>query len=66
MKQTPMISVGGAARKLNMSQPTIQKALDNLVKLGIVKEVTGKRRNRMYLYHRYLHILSEGTEPLPP
>ena len=35
-----------------------------LEKLGIVRELTGKRRNRLYGYDRYLEILSEGTEPL--
>jgi hypothetical protein len=32
--------------------------------LGIVKELTGGRRNRVFSYDRYLAILNEGTEPL--
>jgi hypothetical protein len=32
--------------------------------LGIVKELTGGRRNRVFAYDRYLAILNEGTEPL--
>ena len=32
---------------------------------GIVREITGKRRQRVYAYTDYLAILSEGTEPLP-
>ena len=35
-----------------------------LVNLGIVREVTGKRRHRIYEYTSYLKILDEGTEPL--
>ncbi len=32
--------------------------------LGIAREITGKKRNRIFAYDRYLTILSEGTEPL--
>ncbi len=28
----------------------------------IVREIPGKARNRVYIYERYLAILSEGTE----
>jgi ribosomal protein S25 len=35
-----------------------------LENLGIVRELTGRRRSRVYTYDRYLAILSEGTEPL--
>jgi hypothetical protein len=33
-----------------------------LVDLGVARELTGKRRNRLFLYDRYLAILNEGTE----
>jgi Fic family protein len=66
LKRTPMVAVPLIAKKLGLSQPTIQKALDNLFELKIVKEATGKRRSRVYSYHHYLRILEEGTEPLPP
>ena len=66
LKRTPMVAVPLIAKKLGMSQPTIQKALDHLSELNIVKEVTGRRRSRVYSYDRYLRILEEGTEPLQP
>ena len=34
-----------------------------LVEQGIARELTGKRRNRLFVYDRYLAILNEGTEP---
>jgi hypothetical protein len=34
-----------------------------LEKLGIVHELTGRQRNRLFVHDRYLQILSEGTEP---
>ena len=35
-----------------------------LLRLGIARELTGRRPNRIFAYDRYLAILSEGTEPL--
>jgi hypothetical protein len=35
-----------------------------LTELGIVREVTGRRRDRVFVYDEYVRILSEGTEPL--
>jgi hypothetical protein len=31
-------------------------------KLGIVNEITGARRNRLYSYISYMKILNKGTE----
>ena len=30
--------------------------------MDIVRELTGRRRNRLFVYDRYLAILKEGTE----
>ena len=64
LQKAPLLSVPAAAKRLGISQPTIQKSLDHLQKLGIVREITGKRRRRLYEYTSYLKILDEGTEPL--
>ena len=47
-----------------MTFPTATKGIASLVALGIARELTGRRRNRVFAYHRYLAILNEGTEPL--
>ena len=60
----PLTKIGPAARDLKLSIPTVTSALETLTKLRIAKESTGKRRDRLFAYPRYLHILSEGTEPL--
>lgn len=49
----------------NLSLPTANSSLKQLVTLGIVKEITGKARNKIYVYQKYLDILSEGATPLP-
>jgi hypothetical protein len=33
--------------------------------LKLFKEVTGKARNKIYTYQKYLDILSEGSEAIP-
>jgi Fic family protein len=64
MQRKPVASIGVAAKSLKLSVPTITVALHHLVRLGVVEEITGKRRDRLFTYSRYFNIVSEGTEPL--
>lgn len=64
LQERAMTSIKGAATKLGLSTPTIIAALHHLEQLGVAREQTGKRRNRLFVYDAYLKILSEGTEPL--
>jgi len=59
-----IFSIPRAARRLDLSQPTVTAAMRHLAKLGIVREMTGRRRSKLYAYHAYLKILSEGAEPI--
>ncbi len=38
--------------------------MQKLVEIGIVRELTGQRRNRVFAYGAYLDILSEEGKPL--
>ena len=58
-------SIPRTAAELNLSGPTVASAFEHMQRLGIVKEVTGRARDRLYMYSEYLRILSEGTDPLP-
>jgi hypothetical protein len=40
----------------------VAKALQHIVKLGMVRETAGKQRHQLFTYHRYLEILNRGTE----
>jgi Fic family protein len=51
-----------AQKELKMSFPAINKAMANLTKLGLVRELTGKQTYRVFAYDPYLKILNEGTE----
>jgi Fic family protein len=60
-----VFSIPEAAHRLNLSEVTIGKAAGHLERLGIVREATGRPRNRLYVYSEYLNILQEGTEEQP-
>ncbi len=47
-----------------VSLPTANKSLHHLRELGIVREITGKARNKIYVYQKYLDILNEGAGPI--
>lgn len=64
LKKIPQASMSVIVNALQISAPTAIKALQSLEALGIAKEITGKQRDRVYVYRKYLDILAEGTEPL--
>jgi Fic family protein len=64
LERQPVIGITRAAQKSGVTPPTATRAIQALQDLGIVREVTGQRRNKLYAYTRYIDILSEGTEPL--
>jgi Fic family protein len=47
--------------RLKSSKPTVQRALNHLIRLGIIVEVSGKKRRRRYAYRAYLSILTRDT-----
>ncbi len=63
MKARPITSMTEACRATGLSFPAASAGMEILVGLGIARELTGKRRNRLFVYDRYLGILNEGTEP---
>lgn len=64
-QQNPYLTSNLLVERTGLSAPTVNAALADLERLGIVEEVTGRRRGRVFGYRRYLAILSEGTDPLP-
>jgi Fic family protein len=63
LQRRPLQTIGLASRSTGLSAPTVTEALLHLVRLGIVEEVTGRKRRRIYVYRRYLKELEQGTEP---
>jgi Fic family protein len=62
LKARPVTSLPEVVRATGLTAPTVGSAMEGLVSLGVARELTGKRRNRVFAYDRYLAILNEGTE----
>ncbi len=63
LQRRPVISVPQLGEELPLSRPTITSALGRMAELGIVREITGKRRDRLFVYAEYFDALTEATEP---
>lgn len=63
LKKHPQTSVQLLSQKLKMTAPTARSALNSMKDLSILEEVSGQKRNKVYVYRQYLTILEEGTEP---
>ncbi|MCY4590034.1 MAG: Fic family protein [Alphaproteobacteria bacterium] len=66
LQQNPIVTSNVLVEKTGLTAPTVNASLADLERLGIVTEVTGRRRGRVFSYRAYLDILNEGTAPLPP
>ncbi len=64
LRQRPILSLPQLCQLTAMTFPTANKTMAQLVAAGIARELTGRRRNRVFSYDAYLSILNEGGEPL--
>lgn len=64
LRQRPISSLRQIGKSTDISFPTASKAVLALVEIGIARELTGQRRNRVFVYDAYLNILNEGGEAL--
>jgi len=64
LQSMPLITISRASQETTISVPTVTAALARLEELGIVREITNKRRDKLYSYERYIQLLNEGTEPI--
>lgn len=62
LQKQPVVTVPRLVSRFGFTGPTANAALRVLIDLGIVREMTGYRRNRVFAYAEYLRILNEGTE----
>lgn len=58
----PIVSVAFARTQLEVSKPTAGRAVEALERAGVLVETTGKKRDRSWVYQRYLDRLRVGTE----
>ena len=48
----------------DVSLPSVNASLAALQDAGIVREMRGRKQDRVFAYEAFLKILTEGTEPL--
>ena len=64
LRDRPLANLNALTERTGVSYPTVARAVEALETLGIVREITGRKRERVFAYTRYLALLNEGTEPL--
>jgi Fic family protein len=64
LQKKPITGVRELEHALGLTYPTVAAALGRMAMLGIVRELTGYARNRVFAYQPYVALLSEGGEPL--
>lgn len=60
LQRHPFNDIAKIAEQCHITVPTATKSIKHLMDLGIVNEVTGKGRHRVFAYKKYLDILNEG------
>ena len=64
LMRRPILTIREIERQSGLSRSAAASATEDLVRLQMVREITGRRRDRIFTYAEYLDILSEGAEPL--
>ncbi len=62
LQRQPIATAASLGAATGLTPATVNKALAHLERIGIVTELTSKRRGRVFCYRRYVDILNEGME----
>lgn len=57
LQKNPITDTSKIRESCSISLPTVLRALDSLQKLGIIREITGKERHKIFVYEKYLSLL---------
>ena len=58
----PYVSVNNVAKEFNISFQSASTLVSQFEKTEILEEITGRKRDKRYVYAEYVNILSEGTQ----
>lgn len=58
-KKLPQLSVPSLVKSHNFHPTTARTALEALTKAGVIQEISGKKRDRVYVYKNYLALLED-------
>lgn len=64
LRARPLARINELAARTGVAYPTAARAVEALARVGIVREITGRSRDRIFAYDGYISILNEGGEPL--
>lgn len=64
MRQRPIATANWLVAQTDLSPATVNKALAHLEDLGIIEELTARKRNRLFRYSGYMALLERGIDPL--
>ncbi len=62
LQQKAIVNATNAAQILDVTIPTARAALKNLKELGIVHDISGSGKERLYIYTALIDLLEKGTE----
>jgi Fic family protein len=62
LMERPIATSGWVVKKAGLTPATVNKSLSHLERLGIVRELTAQKRNRLFSYAGYIEIMKRGTE----
>jgi cell filamentation protein, protein adenylyltransferase len=61
LERRPLASIAHLSSATGLTVPTVTAALGRLQEAAIVRELTGRRRRRVFAYDTYLRLLNEET-----
>ena len=62
-QERPLFTIKELEDKTKLGNSVIASGIKVLEDFGVVSEISGKRRGKIFVYTEYLNILNEGTEP---
>ena len=62
LQQRPILSIPATCEALGLTHPAVSKSMRRLEEMGVVRELTGKQRHRLFVYDAYLATLTEGMD----
>ena len=62
LQERPIVSLQELVNRTDLSFHAVTSGMQILEQFGVARELTGKKRNRLFGYDQYLAILGEGTE----
>jgi len=62
LMERPITTAGWLVKKTGITPATVNKCLAHLERLDIIRELTSRKRNRLFSYTGYVDIMNQGTE----